>query len=611
MTRARLRIALGIALIVLGTLPLLAGAVAAVYIGPDDTVEYARAPVAGDGSVASTAVDVTTVTGPVLHVSARAAGDGDVFVGVAHRIHVDSYLDGVSQQTVTAVDLRGEVTSSTAPGSAAPAAPPGDLDWWESSSSGPGWQGVTYELTDEPVRVVVMSPSASGVPLDVELSFGVEVDGIFTTAVLVGVGGLLLVGGGIVLLLLPRLKRRRRRGQHAVRAVPGSAGKPAEAAAPAEPAEVTTAAGEADPVVDEKPEAEEESEKEKVATVTPLPKRALPKRTPPPPAPAPPPKPKPTARIAVLLGLTGLVTACAQVPADVDGAARGALIPAITFDRAEGFFQQYNDVVGTAAGAADATQLAEIEGGALLATSQFAVEEQLATGVAPESPPATVAPSIVLSPQVDAYPMWSVVTGQSSAGGPPSWFLLTRETAASPWLASLAVHPAEGTSVTAPLTADGAAVVADEAAAQRGSEVLEALRQYGETGQQPDRVDLSYADGLTRLPAHGLQLGTAPPEFGTATRSCAIENPDAVHWLQTEYGAVALASISCTQSVTVSAGFSVVIEAAGLGTIPGGSQISQAEISQNATFILSVDTDGSATVVGQPMQPIGMTWSVS
>jgi hypothetical protein len=203
------------------------------------------------------------------------------------------------------------------------------------------------------------------------------------------------------------------------------------------------------------------------------------------------------------------------------------------------------------------------------------------------------------------------VTAQDpSGGGAPSWFLLTRETAATPWLASLAVHPAEGTSVTAPLTDDGAAVIADDAATRRGDEVLEALRLYGETGEEPENIDLSFADGLTRLPAHGLQLDTAPPEFGTTSRSCAIESPDDIHWLQTEYGAVALASISCTQSVTVNPGYSVVIEAAGLGTIPGGSQISQAEISQNATFILSVDTDGSATVVGQRMQPIGMTWSL-
>ncbi|PZF81706.1 hypothetical protein, partial [Jiangella anatolica] len=322
--------------------------------------------------------------------------------------------------------------------------------------------------------------------------------------------------------------------------------------------------------------------------------------------PAPPPKPKPTARIAVALGLAGLVTACAQLPAEIDQAARGALIPAITSDRAEGFFEQYNEAV-TGAGA---TPLADVEGGALLATSQFAVEEEQATGVAPEQPPVAVTPSVVLSPQVGEYPMWAVVTGQSSAGGAPSWFLLSRENAASPWLATLAVHPAEGTAVTAPLTADGAAVVADDAAVRRGDEVLEALRLYGETGEEPEGVDLAYADGLTNLPDHGLQLDTAPPEFGTATRSCAIESPDDVHWLQTEYGAVALASISCTQSVTVNPGYSVVIEEAGLGTIPGGSQISQAEISQNATFILSVDTDGSATVVGQRMQPIGMTWSV-
>jgi hypothetical protein len=608
-TRARLRTVLAVALIVLGTPLLLAGAAVAVYVGPDDTVEYARSTVSGEGSVVSTAVDVTTVTGPVLHVSARSADGGEVFVGAAHRIHVDSYLDGVGQATVTTADLRGEVRSSAAPGGAAPAAPPGDLDWWDESASGPGWQGISYELTDEPVRAVVMSPSADGAPLNVELSFGAEVDGVFVTAVLVGVGGLLLVGGGVLLIWLRRRRRKRK-----LRAVP------------AEKADATPPKAEAATVVDEKAEDEksaasdgkddekdggekdDEPEKEKVATVTPLPKRPLPKRTPPPPAPEPPPKP--TARIALVLGLTGLVTGCAQVPAEIDQAARGALIPAITYDRAEGFFSQYNEVVEAAAAGFDSTALADVEAGALLATSEFAIEEQQATGVAPESPPGTVAPSIVLSPEVDAYPMWSVVTGQPSAGGAPSWFLLTRETAAAPWLASMAVHPAEGTSVTAPLTAGGAAVVADDAAVRRGDEVLEALRTYGETGEEPENIDLSFADGLTRLPDHGLQLETAPPEFGTTARSCAVESPDDVHWLQTEYGAVALASISCTQSVSVNPGFAVVIEAAGLGTIPGGSQIAQAEISQNATFILSVDTDGSATVVGQAMQPIGMTWSV-
>ncbi|WP_053205312.1 hypothetical protein [Jiangella muralis] len=593
MTRARLRTVLAVALIVLGTPLLLAGAATAVYVGPDDTVEYARADVGGEGSVAATAVGIATVTGPVLHVSARMADDGDVFVGVGHRIHVDSYLDGVAQQTVTAADLRGEVTSSSEDGSPAPAAPPGDLDWWESSASGSGWRGVSYELTDEPVRVVVMSPSASGEPLDVELSLGVEVDGIFVTAVLVGVGGLLLIGAGVLLIWL---RRRRRKRERALRVVPDEEKDEAPKPPPDEP-------GEKDPK-DEQPA----PEPEKVATVTPLPKRPLPERTPPPPAPAPPPKP--SARIAVVLGLTGLVTACAQVPGEIDAGARDALIPAITSDRAEGFFEQYNEVVGAAASGSGDAPLADVEGGALLATSQFAAEEQAATGAVPEGPPSAVTPSVVLSPQVGEYPMWAIVTGQSSAGGAPSWFLLTRENAASPWLASLAVHPAEGTSVTAPLTADGAAVVADDDATRRGDEVLEALRAYGETGEEPEGIDLTLADGLTNLPAHGLQLGTAPPEFGTATRSCAVEDAGRTHWLQTEYGAVTLASISCTQSVTVNPGYSVVIEAAGLGTIPGGSQISQAEISQNATFILSVDTDGSATVIGQRMQPIGMTWSL-
>lgn len=302
MSRPSLRTVLGVALIVLGVPPLLAGTAAAVYIGPDDTVEFARSDVAAEGSVVSTAVSIATVTGPVLHVSARADGDGDgeVFVGVAHRIHVDSYLDGVAQQTVTAVDLRGEITSEPAQGSGAPDAPPSDLDWWQESASGPGWRSVSYELTDEPVRVVVASPDPSG-DLNVSLSFGAEVDGVFATGVLVGVAGLLLVAGGVLILSL-----RRRRRKRELSLVPPPIEKPADSG-PADGA----AEGEPDAVVDEKvvdekkesaddaDDAEEkDGEKEKIATVTPLPRRPLPKRTPPPPAPEPPPKP--TARVAVV-----------------------------------------------------------------------------------------------------------------------------------------------------------------------------------------------------------------------------------------------------------------------------------------------------------------------
>ncbi|WP_026875253.1 hypothetical protein [Jiangella gansuensis] len=707
----------GVALIVLGTPPLLAGAVVAGYVGPDDTVDLVRRDVSTESSVISTAVSMTSFTGPVLHVSADA-GDTETFVGVAHQVHVDSYLQGVAQETVTDLTPRGELTlessgpdagsdagsdagagedrdpdpggdadlgtdpdaeadgdhgtdaegdsgtdtdgdpgtdadggfgtdadgglGTDAPAADGPAAPPGDLDWWQESSSGAGRQAVTFELTDVPLRAVVMTPSAAGA-LDVALGIDVEIDGLFVTAVLVGVAGLLLVVGGVLILWL-----RRRRRKRELRVVPpldrGEQTKPPAAAEP--PDKPADKDSDKDSGYDDRdggtPPADgagdAEPEREKIATVTPLPRRtplsdrprpqgaptppeptpppegtAPPEGTPAPPAPPPPPKPKPSARarIVVALGLSGLVTACAQVPQEISDADRVSSIPAITPDRAGEFFTAFGEASTEASAALDATLLADVAGGTLLETTQFAYEERLTTGDAPAVEPLDVTPGTLLSPRVDAYPMWAVVTGEPGDGAAPPWFLLTRETAASPWLASLAVQPAAATSITPPVTGeDGAAVVADEDMAARGQEVLDALIEYGETGVEPERVDLTNADGVTRLPQHGLQLDTAPPEFGTVARSCAIENPDDIHWLTTEYGAVTLASISCTQTMSANPGYSVVIEADGLGTIPGGSEINQAEISQSASFVLSVDTDGSATVTGQRMQPLSMTWSL-
>lgn len=684
-----LRTIAGVALIVLGTPPLLAGAVVAGYVGPDDTVDLLRRDVSTESSVISTAVSMTSFTGPVLHVSADA-GDTETFVGVAHQVHVDSYLQGVAQETVTDLTPRGELTLETsgpdagsdagagedvdpdpggdtdlgadpdgeadgdpgtdadgglgtdAPAADGPAAPPGDLDWWQESSSGAGRQTVTFELTDVPLRAVVMTPSAAGA-LDVALGIDVEIDGLFVTAVLVGVAGLLLVVGGVLILWL-----RRRRRKRELRVVPplaqGEQTKPPAAAEPpGKPADKDSDKDSGDddrdggtPPADGAGAAE--PEREKIATVTPLPRRTPPsdrtrpkgapsppgaptppeptpptESTPAPPAPPPPPKPKPSARarIVVALGLSGLVTACAQVPQEISDADRVSSIPAITPDRASEFFTAFGEASAEASAALDATLLTDVAGGTLLETTQFAYEERLTTGEAPAVEPVDVTPGTLLSPRVDAYPMWAVVTGEPADGTAPPWFLLTRETAASPWLASLAVQPAAGTSITPPVIGDdGAAVVADEDMAARGQDVLDALIEYGETGVEPERVDLTNADGVTRLPQHGLQLDTAPPEFGTVARSCAVENPDDIHWLTTEYGAVTLASISCTQTMSANPGYSVVIEADGLGTIPGGSEINQAEISQSASFILSVDTDGSATVTGQRMQPIAMTWSL-
>ncbi|PSK92988.1 hypothetical protein CLV30_13114 [Haloactinopolyspora alba] len=626
-----MRTVFGVVLIVLGLPVLLAGAGAAVYTGPDDTVPVVDETIDSDASVLSTTHSVFEVTGPTLHVSA-GADDAETFVGVAHPVHVDSYLDSVAQESVTEVGLRGEITRTSVDGEAsAPGAAPEGLGWWQQSASGSGEQSISFELTERPLRLVVTQPTPGG-PLAVDVAVGAEIGGLFVTAVLVGVLGLVLIAGGVVLLVSARRRRRRRdttdttddttdetagdTGQDTTAAETGDeAAEPATTRATATggsltvvppgqdgdeaPAPAPEPSGDATPD-DERPGAEADGD------VIPLhgPR-------PGPPAPPPPEPPKPTARVSVLAGLLGtgvLVTGCAQVPEQIDNGDRVMSVQAITGDGADEFFAHYTEANNTANAERDRELLATIETGTLLETSRFSYEEQETQGEEPWEP-FTVTPSSVAAPRLTEYPLWSFVTTESDDGDGTSWYYLTRADAATPWRARLAVHPESDVDVPAPSIADGAAVVADDEAAEQGMAVLDELAAFAETGTEPEGVDLANAGGVSRLPEHGLQLDDAPAGFGTFDRSCTVRNTDHVRWLTTEFGVMTLASIECTQTMNANTGYRVTIDGDGLGTIPGGAEIVGSSITQSVSFILSVDSDGRATVVGGRMRPTSMSYT--
>lgn len=585
-----MRIVAGITLVVVGLPALLLGGGAAAYVGPDDTVDIAHDEINTDAAILTSTTSVLDISGPTIHVSADA-GDTETFVGVAHPVHVDSYLADVTHHAVTQVSIGGDITSTTESGrKQVPDAAPGGLGWWHHSSSGTGTQSISFELSEQPLRVVV-TPATPQDPLTVDLDVGAELDGLFGTAVVIGVAGLAAAVGGVLLIRAGRARRHRPADDDVrhLASVPDATADPEE-----QPADDTYP--DDVPADDDAPSADDDN-------VIPL---HEPHADDP-----PPPPPRPLARVRVLLGLGSagaVVAGCAQIPDQVDESDRTMSVEAVTAEAADGFFEHYSQTNNEANANRDSELLATVESGTLLETSRFGYAAQAVQGDDPLEP-VSLTPSTVAAPRLDEYPLWSFVSAESDDSETESWYLVTRADAASPWRAELAVQPESGTEITAPSTKNGSTVVADDETAAQGRAVLDDLVAFAETGTEPDGVDLGDAGGLNRLPEHGLRLGDAPDEFGSFDRSCTAPDSDQVHWLKTDFGAMSLAAIECTQTMRTNPGYSVTIDDEGLGTLAPGAQIATSSITQSVSFALSVDDNGSATVIGARMRPTAMEFS--
>ncbi|MGH8826951.1 MAG: hypothetical protein ACRDVZ_04975, partial [Jiangellaceae bacterium] len=190
---------LGVLLALIGIPVLLVGAAAAVYVGPDDTVDLLDEHTATDTAVISAGTTMWPVAGPTLHVTADG-GDAETFIGLAHPVHLDSYLADVPQLRIEDVSVRGTLTTDDVAGEpgALPAVPPADLDWWQEQAVGTGEQTISFELTETLADIVIMRAEPAA-PVDVELSVAGQIRGLFVAAVAVAALGLFVIIGGLLL----------------------------------------------------------------------------------------------------------------------------------------------------------------------------------------------------------------------------------------------------------------------------------------------------------------------------------------------------------------------------------------------------------------------------
>jgi hypothetical protein len=543
---------LGVLLALIGIPVLLVGAAAAVYVGPDDTVDLLDEPITTDTPVISAGTTLWPVAGPILHVTADG-GDAETFIGLAHPVHLDSYLADVPQLRIADVSLRGKLTTDAVAGEpgALPAVPPAGLDWWQEQAAGTGEQTISFELTETPADIVIMQAEPA-VPVDVELSVAGQIRGLFVTTVALAALGLFVIIGG---LLLRRSASRRRRRRRAARRS-------------------------ADRVVDNDDPLPDD------------PGRAM------------------TSRVVRIVGGAGAaalaLSGCAQIPQQIDDDVPGTVVAA-TQQQAEQFLAEYTEVRNTALAAQDPEQIATVESGTLRASSEFSIAAQKAHGD-PPTEPSTISADELLAPELASYPMWFIAAdAPDNEPGGLGYYLMTRPDAATTWHAAIRVDVPAGVDPLLPEAADGVVSAADGAATERGSAVLEALVGYAETGIAPEGVDVTAAGDLAALHQQGFAIAGLPAGAQAETRSCSLAEPDAVHWLENESGAVAMASITCNQTIELAGGAFMTTPADGYGTIPANAQITASSITQVVSFLVTVDDDGSAAVVGGSIRPTAMS----
>lgn len=196
-----------VVLLIVGTLLTLVGLVAAVLAGPDSTVRTGDRELTTESAALTTAPGALGFIGPTVHVAATARDGRDVFVGVGHQVDVDDYLNGVARDQIEDVGFPASFEIDRIDGVVTAAeTEPATRDWWYVQSSGAERQEIEFELAAEPVNVVIMAADGEP-PVAVDVQFGLEIENLFVTALLVLAAGLLLLAIAIFVLRRPRRRR--------------------------------------------------------------------------------------------------------------------------------------------------------------------------------------------------------------------------------------------------------------------------------------------------------------------------------------------------------------------------------------------------------------------
>ncbi|RAN76775.1 hypothetical protein B5P43_21915 [Bacillus sp. SRB_336] len=133
--------------------------------------------------------------------AASTTPGGQVFIGIAPKADVDSYLNGVHRTEITGVKSSPFRAQYRDVAGAAVPTPPTGQHFWAVSAAGPGTQQVTMDLRSGEWVVVIMNADAgTGVTVNLQAAVHSGLLGSISPALWIGGFLLLLIGAGLIVL---------------------------------------------------------------------------------------------------------------------------------------------------------------------------------------------------------------------------------------------------------------------------------------------------------------------------------------------------------------------------------------------------------------------------
>lgn len=144
-------------------------------------------------------------------------------------------------------------------------------------------------------------------------------------------------------------------------------------------------------------------------------------------------------RAAFVLCATLMLSGCSLVPVE-ENTFDSTPLPATTQANAETVLERVDETMTAADATRDPVLLAEIVGAPLLdiRTARYAIDAAVDPEDAEPAPPVVHTDPTVFIPRFEGYPQWFVVAAPVAEDGPLRLEILTRETAAAPWVTLIA-----------------------------------------------------------------------------------------------------------------------------------------------------------------------------
>jgi hypothetical protein len=209
-------IVLAVIALVIGVVVALAGGVLLLVFGRDGNLSSSRYPVSSPTAAVVTDTAAITETSrvarvlgtPTLRLQVDGGNAAGLFVGIGPAADVDRYLQGVAVDQATDVDLDPYRMTLTRRDGTATAPAPATQGFWVASATAHGVTDLSWTVRDGDYRVVLMN--ADGVAgLNSELGAGIGLPRMFSFAMAMFAGGLVLVLAGVLVLVLGRPRRSR------------------------------------------------------------------------------------------------------------------------------------------------------------------------------------------------------------------------------------------------------------------------------------------------------------------------------------------------------------------------------------------------------------------